>query len=88
MFAVGVNVSNARSAIAVLQSKMKIAVKPFEVQHTSDGFAVLTKKAGRSGRRGANRHGAYGKVLPKFLKSGNMQQDCFWIFQNNSTNIE
>ncbi len=44
MFAVGVDVSNARSTVAVLQSKTKIAIKPFEVQHTADGFAALTKK--------------------------------------------
>ena len=44
MFAVGVDVSNARSTVAVLQSKTKVAVKPFEVQHTADGFAALARK--------------------------------------------
>ena len=44
MFAVGVDVSNARSIVAVLQSKTKVAIKPFEVQHTADGFAALAEK--------------------------------------------
>ena len=44
MFAVGVDVSNARSTVAVLQSKTKIAIKPFEVQHTAEGFATLAEK--------------------------------------------
>ena len=44
MFAVGVDVSNARSTVAVLQSKTKVAIKPFEVQHTADGFAALVGK--------------------------------------------
>ena len=43
MFAVGVDVSNARSTVAVLQSKTKVAIKPFEVQHTSAGFAALAR---------------------------------------------
>ena len=41
MFAVGVDVSNARSTVAVLQSKTKVAIKPFEVQHNTEGFAAL-----------------------------------------------
>ena len=44
MFAIGVDVSNARSTVAVLQSKTKVAIKPFEVQHTADGFAALIGK--------------------------------------------
>ena len=44
MFAVGVDVSNGRSMVAVLQSKLKVVMKPFEVQHTSEGFAVLAEK--------------------------------------------
>ena len=44
MFAVGVDVSNARSTVAVLESKTKVVIKPFEVQHTADGFAALIEK--------------------------------------------
>ena len=44
MFAVGVDVSNGRSTVAVLQSKLKVVMKPFEVQHTSEGFATLAEK--------------------------------------------
>ena len=44
MFAVGVDVSNARSTVAVLQSKTKVSIKPFEVQHTAEGFAALAGK--------------------------------------------
>ena len=47
MFAVGVDVSNARSTVAVLQSKTKVAIKPFEVQHTADGFAALVGKCNK-----------------------------------------
>ena len=42
MFAIVVNVSNARNTVAVLQSKTKAAIKPFEVQNTAEGFATLT----------------------------------------------
>lgn len=41
MFAVGVDVSNTRSTFAVLQSKTQVAIKPFEVQHTAEGFETL-----------------------------------------------
>ena len=44
MFAVGVDVSNGRSMVAVIGSKRKVIMKPFEVQHTADGFASLTEK--------------------------------------------
>ena len=44
MFAVGVDVSNGRSTVAVLGAKRKIVMKPFEVPHTADGFASLAKK--------------------------------------------
>ena len=44
MFAVGVDVSNGRSTIAVLGKAQKVVMKPFEVQHTAEGFAVLIKK--------------------------------------------
>lgn len=44
MFAVGVDVSNGRSTVAVLSSGRKVVMKPFEVQHTADGFAALTEK--------------------------------------------
>ena len=44
MYAVGVDVSNGRSTVAVLQSKTKVVIKPFEVQHTTEGFAALVEK--------------------------------------------
>ena len=43
MIAVGVDVSNGRSTVAVLQSQTKFLMKPFEVPHTADGFASLTE---------------------------------------------
>jgi len=46
MFAVGVDVSNGRSTVAVLQSKTKVLMKPFEVPHTAEGFAALSEKLG------------------------------------------
>ncbi|MBP5311838.1 MAG: IS110 family transposase [Clostridia bacterium] len=44
MFAVGVDVSNGRSMVAVLGTRRSVVMKPFEVQHTVDGFASLTEK--------------------------------------------
>ena len=44
MFAVGVDVSNGRSTVAVLGAKRKVVMKPFEVPHTSDGFAGLAER--------------------------------------------
>lgn len=44
MFAVGVDVSNGRSTVAVLGAQRKIVMKPFEVPHTADGFASLSEK--------------------------------------------
>ena len=44
MFAVGVDVSNGRSTIAVLQSKTTITLKPFEVSHTPDALGKLAEK--------------------------------------------
>ena len=44
MFAVGVDVSNGRSTAAVLSARRKIVMKPFEVPHTTDGFAYLSEK--------------------------------------------
>ena len=44
MFAVGVDVSNGRSMVAVLGAQRKIVMKPFEVPHTTDGFAYLSEK--------------------------------------------
>ena len=41
MFAVGVDVSNGRSTVAVLESKTKMVLKPFEVTHTSEGLSKL-----------------------------------------------
>ena len=36
MLAVGIDVSNGRSTVAVLQSKTKVTLKPFEVAHTAE----------------------------------------------------
>ena len=44
MFAVGVDVSNDRSTVAVLGARRKVVMKPFEVPHTADGFASLIEK--------------------------------------------
>lgn len=44
MFAVGVDVSNGRSTIAVLGQGRKVVIKPFEVQHTAEGFAALADR--------------------------------------------
>ena len=44
MFAVGVDVSNGRSTVAVLGAQWKVVMKPFEVSHTADGFASLIEK--------------------------------------------
>lgn len=44
MYAVGVDVSNGWSTVAVLQSKTDIAIRPFNVRHNSQGFASLLEK--------------------------------------------
>lgn len=44
MIAVGVDVSNGRSTVAVLQSKTDVFMKPFEVPHTAEGFNSLSQK--------------------------------------------
>lgn len=44
MFAVGVDVSNGRSTVAVLGARRKVVMKPFEVPHTSEGFTGLAEK--------------------------------------------
>ena len=44
MIAVGVDVSNGRSTVAVLQSKTDVFMKPFEVPHTVEGFNSLSQK--------------------------------------------
>ena len=44
MFAVGVDVSNGRSMVAVLGAGRNVVVKPYEVSHTTEGFAELAKK--------------------------------------------
>lgn len=44
MFAVGVDVSNGRSTVAVLQSKTKVLIKPFEVSHTPEALGRLVDK--------------------------------------------
>ena len=44
MFAVGIDVSNARSTVAVLQTKTNVVMKPFEVAHTPEGLGKLVEK--------------------------------------------
>ncbi len=44
MFAVGIDVSNGRSTVAVLQSKSIVALKPFEVSHTPEALGKLVEK--------------------------------------------
>jgi len=44
MFAVGVDVSNGHSTVAVIGAKRNVVMKPFEVQHTTEGFADLAEK--------------------------------------------
>ena len=44
MFAVGIDVSNGRSTVAVLQSKTSALMKPFEIPHTAEGFVSLAGK--------------------------------------------
>jgi transposase len=43
MFAAGVDVSNGRSTVAVLQSKSTVTLKPFEVPHTPEGLGRLVE---------------------------------------------
>ena len=49
MFAVGVDVSNGRSTVAVLGARRKVVMKPFEVPHTADGFHSREAQAHLSG---------------------------------------
>ncbi len=44
MNAVGIDVSNGRSTVAVLQSKSTVIQKPFEVSHTPEGMGTLVEK--------------------------------------------
>ena len=44
MFAVGVDVSNGKSTVAVLQSKSTVTLKPFEVSHTPGALGRLVDK--------------------------------------------
>ena len=44
MFAVGVDVSNGRSTVAVLGARRTVVVRPYEVPHTADGFAELAAR--------------------------------------------
>ena len=44
MFAVGVDVSNGRSMVAVLGARRSVVVQPHEVPQTADGFAELAAR--------------------------------------------
>lgn len=46
MYAVGVDVSNGWSTVAVLRSKTDIVIRPFNVTHNSQGFTSLLEKLG------------------------------------------
>lgn len=70
MFAVGIDVSNGKSTVAVLQSKTSITLKPFEVAHTSDGLNLLAEKLNSLGDdvRVAMEHtGRYYESVAQFL---------------------
>ena len=44
MFAVGVDVSKGKSMVAVLEAKVDVVFKPFEVLHTAEGLDSLVEK--------------------------------------------
>ena len=44
MFAVGIDVSNGWSTAAVFQTKTNMIIKPFEFNHTTDGFASFSER--------------------------------------------
>ena len=44
MFAVGVDVSKGKSMVAVLETKVDVVFKPFEVLHTAEGLSSLVEK--------------------------------------------
>lgn len=44
MYAVGIDVSNGKSTVAVLQSKTKVTQKPFEIAHTAESLNHLVMK--------------------------------------------
>jgi len=46
MYAVGVDISDGWSTVAVLRSKTDIVIRPFNVTHNSQGFAHLLEKLG------------------------------------------
>ena len=41
MYAVGVDVSNGKSSVAVLKSKREAVMPTFDVTHTTDGLLAL-----------------------------------------------
>ena len=72
MFAVGVDVSNGRSTVAVLQSKTKMILKPFEVPHTPEALGKLVEKLNSLGgeTRVIMEHtGRYYESIAMFLNS-------------------
>ena len=72
MFAVGVDVSNGRSTVAVLQSKTKVILKPFEVPHTPEALGRLVDKLNSLGgeTRVIMEHtGRYYESIAMFLNS-------------------
>ena len=77
MFAIVVNVSNARSTVAVLQSKTKAAIKPFEVQNTAEGFETLAGKLNALDSEARDVMGYTGRYYESFAMS--MHQPRFFV---------
>ena len=72
MFAVGIDVSNGRSTVAVLQSKSIVTLKPFEVSHTPEALGKLVEKLNSLGgeTRVIMEHtGRYYESIAMFLNS-------------------
>ncbi len=44
MYAVGVDVSKSKSTVAVLRSKSEVVMRPFDVAHNAQGFAILAER--------------------------------------------
>ena len=72
MFAAGVDVSNGRSTVAVLQSKSTVTLKPFEVAHTPEGLGKLVEilnSLGGETRVIMEHTGRYYETIAMFLDS-------------------
>ncbi len=75
MFAVGIDVSNGKSTVAVLQSKSIVAIKPFEVLHTPEALGKLVEKLNSLGRETKvimEHTGRYSEPIAMFLNSSGL----------------